>query len=79
MIRLRQRLTGIMNSMVPEFFRNKKTGGFRMDEKTFKTITGTGVINLVTGILAIVGGVAVGVLLLISGARLLKSRSKVMI
>ncbi|MDD6615244.1 MAG: hypothetical protein PUF13_03950 [Lachnospiraceae bacterium] len=50
-----------------------------MDEKTFKTIAGAGVINLVTGILAIVGGVTVGVLLLISGARLLKSRSKVMI
>lgn len=50
-----------------------------MDEKTFKTITGAGVINLVTGVLAIAGGVAAGVLLLVSGARLLKSRSKVMI
>lgn len=73
-----------MSSMahkLPRIFVSKsgKTGGFRMDEKTFKTIAGAGVINLVTGILAIVGGVTVGVLLLISGARLLKSRSKVMI
>lgn len=48
-------------------------------EKTFKTMTGAGVINLVTGIITLVGGVTVGVLLLVSGARLLKGKSRMMI
>lgn len=50
-----------------------------MNEKAFKTITGAGVTNLVAGIITLVSGVTMGVLLLVSGARLLKTRSKVMI
>ena len=48
-----------------------------MNEKLYKTmgICGTG--NLITGIVSIVIGVASGVLLIISGTRLLKKRSDI--
>lgn len=50
-----------------------------MNEKIFKTISGAGALNLVLGIVAIVTGVAAGVLLLINGAKLLKSKTDLMI
>jgi hypothetical protein len=50
-----------------------------MNENTFKTVTSTGILNLVLGILALAGGLVTGILLLVSGARLLKIKSKVMI
>lgn len=50
-----------------------------MNEKIFKTISGAGALNLVLGIVAIVTGVAAGVLLLVNGAKLLKSKTDLMI
>lgn len=50
-----------------------------MNEKTFKTVSNTGVLNLVLGIVVLVSGIASGVLLLISAARLLKSKNNMMI
>lgn len=49
-----------------------------MNEKLFKTVANTGIWNLVMGIIIIVTGVTSGVLLLISGARLIKSKNEVM-
>ena len=46
-----------------------------MDEKLFKKIKSIGAGNIVCGIIAIVAGVATGVVLIINGARLLAHRS----
>lgn len=50
-----------------------------MNERLFKTISSSGVGNLVMGIILIIVGVTTGVLLLISGAKLIKSKYNVMI
>ena len=50
-----------------------------MKEKVFKTLTSSGIMNLVMGILILVTGITAGVLLLISGSKLLNSKKDVMI
>lgn len=50
-----------------------------MKEKVFKTLTSSGIMNLVMGILILITGITAGVLLLISGAKLLNSKKDVMI
>lgn len=42
-----------------------------MDEKLFKKMKSVGAANLVCGIIAIVAGVATGIVLIVNGARLL--------
>jgi hypothetical protein len=49
-----------------------------MEEKVYKTMTNSGALNITVGIIAIVTGVAGGVLLIISGARLLAGKSKML-
>lgn len=49
------------------------------NEKVFKTVASAGVSNLVMGILLIVTGVTSGVLLVISGAKLMRSKDDLMI
>lgn len=49
-----------------------------MNEKVFKTVANTGIANLVMGIVILVTGVTSGVLLLISGAKLMKSKDALM-
>lgn len=48
-----------------------------MNEKLYKTMGVAGAGNLAIGIIAIVTGVVSGILLIISGARLLKKRSEI--
>ncbi|MDY3250561.1 MAG: hypothetical protein SOX32_09490 [Candidatus Choladocola sp.] len=50
-----------------------------MNEKLFKTVANTGIWNLVMGIIMIVTGVTTGVILLVSGAKLIKSKNNVLI
>lgn len=49
-----------------------------MNEKLYKTMGVSGAGNITIGIIAIVTGIVSGVLLIISGARLLKKRSEIM-
>lgn len=49
-----------------------------MEEKTYKTMGGSGALNIAVGVVVLVVGVASGVLLVISGARLLAGRSKIL-
>ena len=46
-----------------------------MNEKAYKTMTASGAIGLVVGEIMIVTGVAVGILSIVGGARLLKNRN----
>ena len=49
-----------------------------MEEKIYKTMSGSGALNITLGVIAIVAGVAGGVLLIVSGAKLLAGKSKIM-
>ncbi|MDC7294654.1 MULTISPECIES: hypothetical protein [unclassified Butyrivibrio] len=50
-----------------------------MDEHTYKVLGSTGGLNIAFGVISIIAGVAAGVLLIISGAKLLGSRKKIII
>lgn len=52
--------------------------GEHMEERTFKLMGNTGAINIAFGIISIVAGTAAGVMLIISGAKLLSGRKKIM-
>lgn len=49
-----------------------------MEERTYKTMGGSGALNIAVGVVTLVVGVASGVLLIISGAKLLAGRSKIL-
>lgn len=48
-----------------------------MQERLYKTMRSAGVTNLVFGIISVVVGVSVGVIAIVNGARLLRSKSKI--
>ena len=48
-----------------------------MDEHVYKVLGGSGALNIAFGIISIIVGVSTGVLLIISGAKLLGSRQKI--
>ena len=50
-----------------------------MDEHTYKVLGTTGALNIAFGVISIVAGIDAGVLLIISGAKLLGSRKKIII
>lgn len=49
-----------------------------MEEKAYKTMSRTGALNITLGVIALVVGIAGGVLLTVSGARLLAAKSKLL-
>ena len=49
-----------------------------MEERTYKTMGGSGALNIAVGVVVLVVGVASGVLLMISGAKRLAGRSKIL-
>ena len=49
-----------------------------MEERTYKIMGGSGALNITLGVLTMVVGVAGGVLLIISGAKLLAGRNKIL-
>ena len=49
-----------------------------MEEKVYKTMGGSGALNIVLGVVVLAVGVASGVLLIISGAKLLANKSKIL-
>lgn len=50
-----------------------------MDEKLYKAICFSGAANLIIGITILATGIASGVLLVISGAKLLKRKQKILL
>ena len=49
-----------------------------MEERTYKIMGGSGALGIAVGVVVLVVGVASGVLLMISGAKLLAGRSKIL-
>ena len=50
-----------------------------MNEKIYKTMSRTGACSIAVGIITLVTGVAAGVLMIVSGSRLLKRKSDILI
>nr|WP_296156371.1 hypothetical protein [uncultured Blautia sp.] len=50
-----------------------------MNEKIYKTMSRTGACSVAVGIVTLVTGIAAGVMMIISGARLLKRKSDILI
>ena len=50
-----------------------------MNEKIYKTLSRTGACSVAVGIVTLVTGVTTGILMIISGARLLKRKSDILI
>ena len=50
-----------------------------MEEKIYKTMSGSGALGIAVGVVVLVVGVASGVLLVISGAKLLAAKSKILL
>lgn len=48
-----------------------------MDEKIYKTMSLSGAASLTVGICVLAGGIAAGTILIISGAKLLKNKSRI--
>lgn len=55
----------------------KNTASLSVQEKLYRTMRSAGVINLVFGIILIIVGVGAGVMSIINGGRLLRSKSKI--
>lgn len=49
-----------------------------MGERAYKTMKSVGISNLVSGIIIIIVGIAVGVFTIVNGARLLKRKSELL-
>lgn len=49
-----------------------------MEEKLYKTMNGAGAMNIVLGVITLAAGITSGVLLIISGAKLLAGKSKIL-
>lgn len=62
----------------PDLFFKCRQEGADMEEKVYKTMKGAGSMNIVLGIVSIAAGVAAGVLLIISGAKLIAGKSKIL-
>ena len=50
-----------------------------MNEKIYKTISRTGACSFAAGIVTLVIGITAGVLMIVSGSRLLKRKSEILI
>ena len=50
-----------------------------MSEKLYKTVSGVGAGSIALGVIALVTGITTGILMIVNGARLLKSKSDMMI
>lgn len=55
------------------------SGGMDMNEKIYKTMSGSGACSLVLGIVILVTGISAGVMMIVNGARLLKRKSEILL
>lgn len=49
-----------------------------MEEKIYKIMRGTGALNIVLGVISLVVGITAGVLLIISGGKLVAGKSRIL-
>lgn len=56
----------------------EEKSGLKVHEKIYATMKNVGVGNLVFGIIIIVAGMVVGIISIVNGAKLLKSKSNIL-
>ncbi len=49
-----------------------------MEEKVYKTMKGAGATNIALGVITLVVGITSGILLIVTGARLIAGKSKIL-
>ena len=58
---------------------SRQEGGISMSEKIYKAMKNTGALNIAVGIVTLVTGIASGILLIVSGANLLKKKKGILL
>ncbi len=56
----------------------KLEGSKMMEQKVYKTMNGAGATNIAVGVIVLVGGIVSGILLIVTGGRLLAGKSKIL-
>lgn len=56
----------------------KQEGSRLMEQKVYKTMKSAGATNIAVGVITLVVGIASGILLIITGARLIAGKSKIL-
>lgn len=56
----------------------KREGSKTMEEKVYKVMKGAGATNIALGVISLTVGIVVGILMIITGARLIAGKSKIL-
>ena len=56
----------------------KRERGRRMEQKIYKVMRGAGAANIVVGVITLAVGLASGILLIVTGAKLIAGKSKIL-
>ena len=56
----------------------KREGSKTMEEKVYKVMRGAGATNIALGVISLTVGIVAGILMIITGARLIAGKSKIL-
>ena len=56
----------------------KREGSKTMEEKVYKVMKGAGATNIALGVISMTVGIVVGILMIVTGARLIAGKSKIL-
>lgn len=56
----------------------RREGSFIMEQKIYKIMRGAGAANIAVGIITLVFGIVAGILLIVSGGKLMAGKSKIL-
>ena len=56
----------------------KREGSRTMEEKVYKVMRGAGATNIALGVISLTVGIVAGILMIITGARLIAGKSKIL-
>ncbi len=56
----------------------RRKGSEEMEQKVYKVMKGAGAANIAAGVVTLVGGLAIGILLIVTGGKLIAGKSKIL-
>lgn len=56
----------------------RRKGSKEMEQKVYKVMKGAGAANIAAGVVTLVGGLAIGILLIVTGGKLIAGKSKIL-
>ena len=68
-----------MKSSILMIGERKEEGSMDMEQKVYKVMRGAGAPNIALGVITIVAGIVSGILLIITGAKLIAGKSKILL